>query len=634
MKLTAMRSVPLKLIVMLVMLTGMVSADPVPGDVTTIHQDIRVMLEDVKSHLNRFNSHYLINLEQRIVSLLTTMTSLDANVKTLQEKSQIWDVFQHHIGAWSEHIKSVDSKLDILRKAHDTPSPTLETRLSNLDFKVQHIFEKVDVINEKLHDITKTVYALSSSSAINRGRRNDRLESAAEQAAILTKITHLQKQINRIESNGNSNCQKQSNGQGSRAGVSAKFRKDVSDSDEEMDDFLDKLTAKKLREMVANRKQCRSLDTLTGMTRSIEDRTVRIYDLEANQFEQILSCCQRTNHEVATFTNSADILLKRIEHLVLDVDRKVEKRNNFPCTHEVPNVDQAVESSVLTAGNATVEESLDASSSVDIGSGSEESSPVADSNVISSATIEQHEEISFHHPDKDGCHQLLKRVSGVYTFAEVELNEARRDFNRRYCEFATDGTAWTVVQRRNWYDLQENFNRSWNEYKYGFGDLGYEFWMGNDFIHRLSYDDNVELRIELEDFEGNKSYAAYGTFRMESEKFNYNLMVSDYHGNASDALAYHNDHDFSTYDRSNDKSSGDYPCALTFGSGWWFNRCAASNLNGKYYLENPRDHKHTGILWESWLGDYSLKAAKMMIRPRDAWNRDEELAENDGPVDP
>uniref|UniRef100_A0A182JMY0 Fibrinogen C-terminal domain-containing protein n=1 Tax=Anopheles atroparvus TaxID=41427 RepID=A0A182JMY0_ANOAO len=608
-------------------------AEQSPNGATPV-QDIRLLLEDVKSHLNRFNTHYLISLEQRIVSVLTTMTSLDANVKTLQEKSQIWDVFQHHIGAWSEHIKSVDNKLDILKKTHESPSTALETRLSNLDFKVQHIFEKVDTINEKLHDITKTVYALSSSSAAHRGRRNERTD-AAEQAAILTKIGNLQKQINRIESNGNgNNCPSKSNGQanGSRTSGTAKSRKDVtSDSEEEMDDFLDKLTAKKLRELVTNRKNCRSVEVLTGMMRSVEDRTVRIYDLEANQFEQIRSCCQRTNNEVTTFTNSADILLKRIEHLVLDVDRKVEKRNNQQCIKESPRSPAGPDRHPKVEANSTMEEAMDVYTQVDLGSGSEEST--GDANVITVSTIDQHEEISFHHPDKDGCHQLLKRIDGIYTFAVVELNEARRDFNRRYCQFATEGSAWTVFQCRNWYDLQENFNRSWIEYKHGFGDLGYEFWFGNDFIHRLSYDDNVELRIELEDFDGNSAYAQYGTFRMESEKFNYNLMVSDYRGNASDALSYHNDHDFSTYDRSNDKSET-YPCALTFGSGWWFNSCAESNLNGKYYLEHPRAHKSTGILWETWLGDYSLKSVKMMIRPKDVWNKDEDVAEGDTPQDP
>ncbi|XP_049547807.1 angiopoietin-1-like [Anopheles darlingi] len=581
------------------------------------NQDVRELLEDVKTLLNRFNTHYLINLEQRIVTVLTTMTSLDANVKSLQEKSQVWDVFQHHIGAWSEHIKSVDSKLDILKKTHESPSAALETRLSNLDFKVQHVFDKVDVINEKLHDITKTVYALSSSNAAHRGRRNERTE-IADQTSIISKIGQLQKQVNRLE--GNAKC----------ANVPlAKPKKEASESEEDIDDFLDKLTIKKLREAVANRRQCRALDALTGMIRSVEDRTVRIYELEANQFEQMRSCCHRTNHEVATFTNSADILLKRIETLVLDVDRKVEKRNNQNCGVNKRDFTEEVEGS----SDSTTTQSIDLSSQVDLGSGSETDSK-QEPIVVSIFPVDDEADVVFHHPDKDGCHQLQQRVNGVYTFAEAELNEVRRDFNRRYCRFATEGPGWTVLQRRNLYDLQENFNRSWYEYKHGFGDLGYEFWYGNEFIHRLSYDDNVELRIELEDFEANRAYAEYGTFRMETEKFSYNLMISDYRGNASDSLSYHNDQEFSTYDRSNDKSFGRYHCALTYGSGWWFNSCAESNLNGKYYLENPRAHKSTGILWESWLGDYSLKSSLIMIRPKDAWNRDEESSAAESPQDP
>lgn len=92
-------------------------------------------------------------------------------------------------------------------------------------------------------------------------------------------------------------------------------------------------------------------------------------------------------------------------------------------------------------------------------------------------------QVDFHQPDKQGCHQLTVREDGVYTFGLIELNEANRDINRRYCKFATDGTAWTVIQRRELTDLQENFNRSWSEYKNGFGDLSNEFWFGNNFIH-------------------------------------------------------------------------------------------------------------------------------------------------------
>jgi len=62
-----------------------------------------------------------------------------------------------------------------------------------------------------------------------------------------------------------------------------------------------------------------------------------------------------------------------------------------------------------------------------------------------------------------------------------------------------------VVQRRGSYgETQENFTRSWDDYKKGFGDLRREFWAGNDFLHHAtSGDKHVTLRIELRDFEGN-----------------------------------------------------------------------------------------------------------------------------------
>lgn len=49
--------------------------------------------------------------------------------------------------------------------------------------------------------------------------------------------------------------------------------------------------------------------------------------------------------------------------------------------------------------------------------------------------------------------------------------------------------------------------------------------------------------------------------------------------------------------------------------------CAESNLNGIYHDEplGQQSRKYKGIFWEHWLGDYSLKASKMMIRPKDVW---------------
>jgi hypothetical protein len=127
------------------------------------------------------------------------------------------------------------------------------------------------------------------------------------------------------------------------------------------------------------------------------------------------------------------------------------------------------------------------------------------------------------------------------------------------------------------------------------------------------------LRIELEDFENHKMWVEYKVFRVESEKFKYNLIVDEYRGSIPDSFLYHNDMDFSTYDRNNDKvNTTCCPCALSLGSGWWFGNCAESNLNG-VYKKNPKGNNFTGIFWEHWLADYSLKSTKMMIRPKDVW---------------
>jgi angiopoietin 2 len=88
-------------------------------------------------------------------------------------------------------------------------------------------------------------------------------------------------------------------------------------------------------------------------------------------------------------------------------------------------------------------------------------------------------------PKKTNCFELTTGNSGVYLFGiERQLNEGGRDFLEQYCEYSTEGTAWTVIQRRDNFEVQENFNRSWVDFKGGFGNLSHDFWFGNDFIHR------------------------------------------------------------------------------------------------------------------------------------------------------
>lgn len=195
----------------------------------------------------------------------------------------------------------------------------------------------------------------------------------------------------------------------------------------------------------------------------------------------------------------------------------------------------------------------------------------------------------FVRPNLNGCHELLDeltdddvnddstRIDGIYKFLNPDINEDGRDFNERYCVFAHSlsdtGLPWTVIQRRGPYEHQENFNRSWAEYRNGFGHLSRDFWFGNEFIHRLVFHDNYELRVELEDFDGTQKWAEYAVFRIDSEKYNYNLLIGEHHGTIKDAMKYHNDNDFSTYDNRNDKTvDACCSCAMGYASGWWFDK--------------------------------------------------------------
>ena len=177
-----------------------------------------------------------------------------------------------------------------------------------------------------------------------------------------------------------------------------------------------------------------------------------------------------------------------------------------------------------------------------------------------------------------------------------------------FCDMDTDGGGWTVIQRRR--DGSVDFYRGWTQYKNGFGSLTDEFWLGNDNIHRLTASRNTKLRVDVEDWSGNKAYAKYGSFRVDDENNKYRLTVGSYSGTAGDSLAYHNGMFFTTKDRDNDKDSGN--CAQSYTGAWWYYGCHYSNLNGRY-IGNKQDGK--GIIWRQWKGNsLSMKRSTMMIR--------------------
>ncbi|XP_042181103.1 angiopoietin-related protein 7 [Oncorhynchus tshawytscha] len=185
-----------------------------------------------------------------------------------------------------------------------------------------------------------------------------------------------------------------------------------------------------------------------------------------------------------------------------------------------------------------------------------------------------------------------------------------------YCDMDTEGGGWTVFQRRQ--DGKVNFNRGWQDYKEGFGELRSEYWLGNEHIHHLSTQGDYSLRIDLEDWTHHHKHAFYQSFSIEDEENHYRLHVSGYSGTVEDSFSwYHDKQDFSTPD------TGDI-CAEISHAGWWYHQCFYANLNGVYYKGGRYSSKAKtllgpdGVVWYSWKDSdyYSLRKTSMMIRPR------------------
>jgi hypothetical protein len=206
----------------------------------------------------------------------------------------------------------------------------------------------------------------------------------------------------------------------------------------------------------------------------------------------------------------------------------------------------------------------------------------------------------------DCCNPLAARClrNGVYT------GRVNGESTEMLCDM--DG-GWTVIQRRK--DGSQDFNQNWRKYAKGFGDVNGEFWLGNDKIAALTNSGpKYELRIDMESFEGLKKYANYNNFKIGFADEKYKIKsLGEFRGSTVDTFtSYHLTQSFSTYDQDNDKHSGH--CAEDFKSGWWFNDCAAVNLN-KPWINNG----HDGIVWYKYKnndeGLKPLKSTTMKIRP-------------------
>ncbi|CAG2252287.1 Ryncolin-2,Ryncolin-1,Ficolin-2,Ficolin-1,Ryncolin-3 [Mytilus edulis] len=157
-----------------------------------------------------------------------------------------------------------------------------------------------------------------------------------------------------------------------------------------------------------------------------------------------------------------------------------------------------------------------------------------------------------------------------------------------------------VIQRR--FNGYLSFDRTWEEYKTGFGSVSEEYWLGNDNIHQISTSTSHKLSIYIEDFTGSYKYANYSHFSIGDELRKYQLRIYGFKltsGLSSQFSSSHNTHLFSTKDQTTEHYSTN--CAVYQGGngGWWYSYCGSVNLNGPY-MAGPVNNL-TGMICLSFL---------------------------------
>ncbi|XP_041373593.1 uncharacterized protein LOC121386672 [Gigantopelta aegis] len=196
------------------------------------------------------------------------------------------------------------------------------------------------------------------------------------------------------------------------------------------------------------------------------------------------------------------------------------------------------------------------------------------------------------------CSDIIEHyitTSGVFTIQP-------RDFGlplRAYCDIEDKETAWLVIQRKSNGSL--NFNKTWNEYRDGFGEIDSDYWLGNNDIHRITQQGQYELQIDLETNTAERKHVTYDTFYVASEKSNFELKVIGFHGDIKDSLSPSNGMRFVTYDMGRY-----FNCDDPEVSGFWIINCFSLNMG--------KDNK---VTWPPWCKDTCyITSSVMKIRRR------------------
>ena len=208
--------------------------------------------------------------------------------------------------------------------------------------------------------------------------------------------------------------------------------------------------------------------------------------------------------------------------------------------------------------------------------------------------------------DATDCKDIQKKGWKMDGYYGIPISGDLSTFKTIHCRMSLVGGGWTVIFRNGYGNVP--FDQKWKTYKVGFGNLGTNFWYGNDAIHNLTKpgtDNEVLFVVKAQD--NTVYYPYYDGFNVGDEDSKYQLSVGVYkhvHGPSlparnivnrtnGDDFTLHNGYKFTTSDQDNDIHDT-INCSDSFDKvGWWYGLCGYTVLTAKTEI-----NAHPGARWK------------------------------------
>ncbi|XP_039250431.2 ficolin-1-A-like [Styela clava] len=189
--------------------------------------------------------------------------------------------------------------------------------------------------------------------------------------------------------------------------------------------------------------------------------------------------------------------------------------------------------------------------------------------------------------NEDRCKKLKENSTGKALPGHISGNEYGEIISKRisdeknvtvYCECKSDTEYYYVIQRR--IDGSVDFDREFEDYVSGFGNMTGNFWIGLETIHLLTSSAKYwKLDFVMkEDSEPETGNVRFMNFKLGNRSTNYRFDYTDFGSKSGEALKTHFEGMKNMNFQVRDKEGRGCPGK----SGWWFNDDTICSLNGPY----------------------------------------------------